>query len=519
MKALVNESNILARLLEQVKRRALLQLTLEQGSVAFASCFAGVIVLLIIGTQLLDWYWPVLLLTGTFIIGMWRMRGRVPTKYQIAQQVDQRLGLKDSISTAVFFSDAERQQHVESALVEAQRRNAESMAVSADVAVAAPLKMPRQAWACLALFGLSAALLVVRYGFNGSLDLTQPMVRIPFDVFSGTPPVVARTKAFPKQKLPENFDGVTVPTDGREQEEGERKKTPEEINIQGESVEADSAEGKEAMMAKEGKGQEGGKEGGEAEEKGEGSAAGDDRSQQESGSNSPGQQNAKAPNQKGNKNSTQQPSDNNSSLMDKMKDAMANMLARMKMSPKPGEGSKNASASQQGASQSASGQKQAGQKGSPAPGKQGEGQSKSDEAGEQEGEGASKSMDAQGKMSDAGGQKQQAQEGKSGAGKQDGDKDIKNAEQQAAMGKISELLGKRAQNMTGEIMVEVSSGRQSLKTQYTQKNAAHADTGGEISRDEVPATYQDFVRQYFEEVRKPSAAKPVAAPAAPPQSK
>jgi len=517
MKALVNASNILARLLEQVKRRALLQLTLEQGSVALAACFAGVIVLLLIGTQILDWYWPVLLLAATFVIGMWRMRGRVPNEYQIAQQVDERLGLSDSISTAVYFSDSEQQKYVSQELVEAQLRKAESVAQSADAVIAAPLQMPRQAWACLALFGISATLLVVRYGFSGSLDLSQPMVRIPFDVFSGTPAVVAQNKAFPKQKQPESFDGVSIPDDGREEQQGERKKTPEEIAIQGESVEADSAEGKDAMMTKEGKASEGGKEGGEAEEKGQGDAAGDDRSQKETGSNAPGQQNAKAPNQSGNKNSTQQPSDN-SSLMDKMKDAMANMLARMKMSPKPGEGSKNAQQSQQGAAQSASGQKQAGQKGSPAPGKQGEANSKSDEAGEQEGEGAAKSMDAQGKMSDAGGQKQQAQEGKSGAGKQDGDKDIKNAEQAAAMGKISELLGKRAQNMTGEIMVEVSSGRQSLKTQYSQKNAAHSDTGGEISRDEVPASYQDFVRQYFEEVRKPAGgAKAAATPK--PQSK
>ena len=32
--------------------------------------------------------------------------------------------------------------------------------------------------------------------------------------------------------------------------------------------------------------------------------------------------------------------------------------------------------------------------------------------------------------------------------------------------------------------------------------AAHADTGGEISRDEVPLAYQQYVQQYFEEIRK-----------------
>jgi hypothetical protein len=38
-------------------------------------------------------------------------------------------------------------------------------------------------------------------------------------------------------------------------------------------------------------------------------------------------------------------------------------------------------------------------------------------------------------------------------------------------------------------MVEVSLGKQQLKTQYSQQNAAHAEAGGEINRDEVPLAY------------------------------
>src|SRR5262249_4801918 len=110
-----------------------------------------------------------------------------------------------------------------------------------------------------------------------------------------------------------------------------------------------------------------------------------------------------------------------------------------------------------------------------------------------------------------------SQDGKSGIGRQDGDKNIREAEQLAAMGKLSEIIGKRAQNVSGEVMVEVSSGNQQLKTQYSQKKAAHADTGGEIGRDEVPLAYQQFVQQYFEEIRKtpasaPKAKKPADAP-------
>lgn len=501
----MKNDSTLDRVLDVVRRRALLQLLLEQGSLALALALGGVILLLLTGTQILNWYWPLLLLVAAFGVGSYRIRKRVPSTYEVAQQVDRRLGLKDTISTAVYF--AAQPERAPQELIHAQRGVAESVAQTADAEAASPWRVPRQAYACAAMAVLSASLLVVRYGFRGSLDLEQPLFRIPFDTLSSTPEVVAKSKAFPKQKLPQDFEGVAIPSDGTEQAEGEKKKTPEEIEIPGETVETDDADGREAQMTKDGKSMEkGGKEGGDAGEKGEGEAAGEDRAQSDSGSNAKGPQNAKSPGQSKNPNSSQQQADN-SSLMDKMKDAMANLMSRMKMSPKSGENSRQSSASQQGASQSASAQQKAGQKGSPAPGKQGEGQSKSDEAGEQEGEGAAKSMNAQGKMSDAGGEKQMAQEGKSGAGKQDGEKDIKAAEQQAAMGKISELLGKRAQNMTGEIMVEVSSGRQQLKTQYTQKNATHSEAGGEISRDEVPAAYQQFVQSYFEEARKAPAGK------------
>ena len=75
------------------------------------------------------------------------------------------------------------------------------------------------------------------------------------------------------------------------------------------------------------------------------------------------------------------------------------------------------------------------------------------------------------------------------------------------MGKISEIIGKRAASVTGEVMVEVASGKQQLKTQYSDRKAAHAEAGGEINRDEVPLAYQQYVQQYFEEIRKLPAAK------------
>jgi hypothetical protein len=84
------------------------------------------------------------------------------------------------------------------------------------------------------------------------------------------------------------------------------------------------------------------------------------------------------------------------------------------------------------------------------------------------------------------------------------------------MGKISEIFGKRAQNLTGEVMVEVAAGKQQLRTQYSQRSASHTDAGGEIHRDEIPLVYQHYVQQYFEQIRNPAGPKNGSEKKAPP---
>jgi hypothetical protein len=104
--------------------------------------------------------------------------------------------------------------------------------------------------------------------------------------------------------------------------------------------------------------------------------------------------------------------------------------------------------------------------------------------------------------------KPSSQESASGAGSKDGDKKAKDAKALEAMGQISEILGKRSAAVTGEVMVEVESTKQSLKTPWADKQASHSESGGEIHRDEVPLIFQPFVERYFEEIRKtPQAAK------------
>jgi hypothetical protein len=123
-------------------------------------------------------------------------------------------------------------------------------------------------------------------------------------------------------------------------------------------------------------------------------------------------------------------------------------------------------------------------------------------------EGEQSAQDAQAAQKTSGGKGDRTsdqtaeRDAKSGIGQQDGAKEAKEAEQLAAMGKISEIIGKRSENLRGEATIEVKSGKQGLRTQYSNRAAAHSESGGEIHRDEIPLIYQDYVRSYFEELRK-----------------
>jgi hypothetical protein len=197
--------------------------------------------------------------------------------------------------------------------------------------------------------------------------------------------------------------------------------------------------------------------------------------------------------------SKQQPNTSgDSSLAAKIKDAMSNLLAAMRQK----NNAQNGQSGQEGADQKGQQQTKAGQKGPGQGQKAGGDQTSSAEMGEpgENGE-AGKSADLKGGNQGDG---PNGPDSGSGAGKQEGEKAAKLAEQAAAMGKISEIIGKRSANVTGEVTIEVTSSKQPLRTPYSDGKAAHNEAGGEINRDEVPAAFQEYVQQYFEQVRKPA---------------
>ena len=289
-------------------------------------------------------------------------------------------------------------------------------------------------------------------------------------------------------------DDAASPQDADEQRSGEQPnqdaETPSETATQQPATKGDSKNADKSKQSAD----EGDKAEGEEEKDSADDRTGDNAADGQQGKNGKGDQKQSASKQDANGSSE------NNSILNKMKDAMQNLLSRMK--PQGNAGSQQQQmagdqSKQQGKGQQNGGKQQAGKDGQPQnSGQQGDAQE--GQAGEQ----AQNAQDPQSKGTGKSDSKQASKQPGSGIGSQDGDKNIKQAEQLAAMGKLSEIFGKRSANITGEATVEVRNTVQQLHTPYAQRGVQDSQGGAEINRDEVPVALQTYVEQYFEQVRK-----------------
>jgi hypothetical protein len=465
---------------------------LDQTVLAVAIAMSGAILLLLAGTQILEWYWIALLAVASLGTGLYRLRKTIPALYPLAQRIDRRLNLADALSTAVFFAPANAPG--DPAIRDRQRQEAESVARTVDLRQGVPFVRPRFIYPAAVLTVAALGLFLIRYAVTGSLSMRPSLVSIAFDHFFTPKTEIAKNKRGRDPLHPPleqgDPDAPTTQSDQQPDSVLDPQQAPDPENPQAaDQAKTGAKDGRQNDPANDTPG-----ENNDKSDKSNGND-GQDNPQNDS-KNSKGGQNAK--------DSKQGSANENSSLMDKLRDALANMANKMKSSPKDGQQSQQSAQNGQG-QQDKSGQKNQ------------QGKSKSDNANPDAQADQQQSNGDQQQASDAKGSekssdKNASQDSKSGIGSSDGDKSAKEAEQLAAMGKISEILGKRSQNVTGEVMVEVGSSKQQLKTPWAQKQAAHTDSGSEIHRDEVPLMYQQFVQQYFEEIRKTPAAKPAKSP-------
>ena len=494
----------MGNLVRLARRRVLGNQLFAQGANAAIAALAVFILLLLFGTQILSWQLALIVPLAAAAFGIYRVKLGMPSPYAVAQLLDQRLNLADNLSTALFFSEVKPDARVAPDIRRAQFEQAGRLAQSVDVRQAVPYVMPRAVYVMAALSVVACSLFALRYGLTRRLDLRQPLANfLPESFTGGKPSRQAKNARKNPKRVPETPDDSSA-ANSQDQENPGQQDPNQEIQNPGESQTEAVAKMDTKSLPSQKPGEQSDNEmaSDDADSQNEGAQG---KNGEESQDGQPGD----SKNGQGDKqqNSEKQDSKNateSSSLMSKMKDAFQNLLSKAKPQQNQQGQSQQGKDQKSGQSKSQQGSKQNGKDG-----QQQNGQQQGDAQEGEDGQEAKNSENAQqGKGQGKSDSQQASKQPGSGIGSQDGDKAIRNAEQLAAMGKITEILGKRAATISGEATVEVQTTNQQLHTPYAQKGAEHTQAGAQISRDEVPVALQPHVQQYIEQVRKQSAPTP-----------
>jgi hypothetical protein len=480
-------------LVQRAKRRLFHNELFTQGAHAAVAILLAFILLLLAGTGFLDWRWMALVSAIAIATALYRARKRLLSLYRAAQVVDRRMDLADTLSTAIYFEQDSA--NASPALRQFQKERANEAAAAVDVRAAVPYAMPRGIYLMAVLTLLAGSLFGLRYGLMGRLDLHPPLTHMLAQQFGWKDHTeVAKNNRKPPQ-VPEQEDdpGAAV------NEPDPSQQMQPDANDGSDTSSESSAEKNDSTKG------DGRKDGNRANQQ----AA--DNDQEAQAETNPAQSDQQSGDKAGKQEQKQQSggkpdannSSENSSLMNKAKDLFQNLLSSLKPpGSNPGNQQQNdpnnQGKGQQKQQNDKNGQpKNSGQKGDQSEGQEGE-QAQDQQDQNQQGNGKNDSQQA-------------TKQPGSGAGNQDGDKRIKQAEDMAAMGKITEILGKRSANLTGEATVEVQNTSQQLKTAYAARASQHGQSGGEINRDEIPVAMEPFVQEYFKQARKQGAAAAAAA--------
>jgi hypothetical protein len=471
---------MLQELIRSARRRLLFNEVLKQFALSAALAIGGLALLLTFGTRYVQWWVVALFAAAVIVWAAVKLRKRLPGDYAAAVWLDAKADLHDSLSTAFHFARKSTAfSPAAEAILLAQRGQAEAAANNVDIHVAVPFRFPKALYGLAALLVASTGLIFLRYFYGHDLNLSAPITEIIFQDLAATKSPKAAKAGRNPPKQPDYDEARSLLAKlglGANLDEKQDEKLDEALADALKSAEKTPGDGDDAKPQQK-------TDSGDPLDapkdanKNEGAQPGDNgkKSSSQQG-DSPGQSGASS-GEKAEK-----------SLLSKLKDAMDNMMG----APGP-QGDKKSAAGKQQQSKPSS-QAQAGQQ----PGEQGEEENKS--AADGEANGNAQKSNSPGQTS---GNSPDKQEGPSAAGSEDGEKAIKAAAQMKAMGKISELIGKRSEQVTGESMIDVQSGNQTLQTAYKDKAATHGEGTGEVSRDEIPLADQAYVQEYFQQVRKP----------------
>ena len=477
---------MLSEVITRARRRLLWNALAFHFAIAVTVALAVLSLLLLLGTDILDWRWLIFVPAAPLATGIFVALRRLPRPYPTAQLLDRRLKLADSLSTALFFAGPHQAHRCDDGTRQAQQADATRIAASVDIREAFPIRFPRASYLAVLPAIVAAGLFDIRYRSDARLDLRPPLTAIVQQLLEDVTSELA--------KLEDQLQQLLTP-DRQKDEEAEKQKPDAGDEEASASNPPDTSAAKTAGSGSAARQQTEVADNKLAEEpqaaQQEQQFSEDSQAGSEPNSSSTRDRDGRQQQKKSAAGDPQSGSSNSeSSVLNKLKDSMANLLSMMK--PNPGSsGKQQTGKSRDGNSQDS--RKQSDQA--------------SDSANAEPGADSPRSGDAKslapGQSSNPGADKQAG----TGAGNEEGIKEIIRAEQLEAMGKLDAIFGKRAQNIAGEFTAEATQGPQQLKTAYQQRTATHTDVHAKAERDEVPVAFQDYVERYFELVN--NAAAPV----------
>ena len=190
-------------LIESARRRLQIQILSSQFLLALSIGVGGLVLLLILGTQVLDWYWPLVLFVVSSGVLLYRVWSKLPSAYSAAQLVDQRLRSFDLFSSAYHFLGLPR-----TPLSEALIETADVSAATVEASTAIPFRMP-SGWARAGVLSIAAlSLLVFRYAFQSSLDLERPIAPGLFQLLASGEKPTQYAKGNAKDPMAPPLEGI-----------------------------------------------------------------------------------------------------------------------------------------------------------------------------------------------------------------------------------------------------------------------------------------------------------------------
>ena len=468
-----------ARIASQISRR--------ECFLAVGVALLGICSLLLMGTR----YVPVAMLPLAASLGTWmafqRWKASLPDGYAVARRIDLRADLPDEISTAYYFRSASPGTFSE-AVAESQYRQAARTAATIRPDSVFPASVPSTQRTATILLATAVLLFGLRAGLQSSLSFEPPLASLLLTSIFGVAPAppagptraarIEQQETGQESEDPPNF--LERPA-GRSEQTDNLLPSEEHQDPVSESDEMPEVEGLITLPM----------------EEIEAESQAPDRDRQADDTSASDDDAAEMPTDASEDNWNQEAQ----SLLDKLKQAFANMLQTLDMA------SVESSDSEQGQEQGSGTSEESASAGDQAQSGQADQEMSSDladarmeggepgqEAGETASAGNTSGEDSSGDQSSG--------ENASAAGTSDGSKEFTEAEQLEVLGALEELYMERAENMKGEVTIETRLAEQSASVPYNQRSTTHSDRGGAVSRDEIPAPYRTYIRNYFETLRR-----------------